>query len=785
MQLIIDQKVCDLATTEITLPKLDLSRLGEVAAHREGRTLILDLPATPTNDALFGFARDPESANRFRATSHSARLEEAGAVLLEGTALLEAASDAGYRVRLREGGTAWANQAALRLLHELEIDYHGFFAPQTILESWTNDAPVKFFPIHRDSYEQQISGTDLLPAERLLTVDDYHPFLHLATLIEQIFREAGYTLRSDFFSSEFFRKLYLSGAYSSHDTTAARNRMGFLARRLTTISAEADYMGRVYADPAALYNTVGNLVESASPLAVDEDGEAVQELYTNGHCFTMEQGRILFRPLTEVDVGFEYYLKYVTEHRIRSRTELTGFDTLYIPGCGLISSKLTNRYEDQRHAIRNNHTYRALVFDHAAGDRYRILATVGGTTPTVLVDFSERTTLLTTPTSGALTAPRLQRYRDGRWEDCTLDWALYHGYIEETGTTTVEMRLHSAAELVTPDDPKYFDTIFFGGAEEGMTLTLDKHCSVRPLFSSTPGYGSTIDFRSVARHSIRQIELLEAVAHLFNLRFMTDEKARTVYVEPADAMYSSGEEVDWRDRVVLDEPVTWMDCSGTLHEKQTWCYGAGEGAVSRLELELGSRFGAWSRHFDSVATLAGEKVFRNPLFHPSVNSLGHYLNAPSASLLEVGDRDSMEDDGANFSPRLVLYEGMIELPEGEQWGYPAFSTSYPLIAFHLPRMGQLQGFSLLFENRDGLQGLHRYYLNDLQALAEGGLVELTLRLTPHELESLQRCEGEGANLRSIFRLRASCGEFRGRLYAIERGNYAEGKVRCTFLRTDR
>ncbi|MBR5820523.1 MAG: hypothetical protein IKY68_04665 [Alistipes sp.] len=785
MQLIIDQTVCDLASTEITLPRLDLSRLGEVDAHREGRTLRLDLPVTPTNDSLFGFARDPESAYRFHATTHAARLEAEGAVLFEGTALLEAASDAGYRVLLREGGTAWANQAALRLLHELEIDYRGSYAPQTILESWTNDVPVKFFPIHRDSYEQQVSGTDLLPAERLLTVDDYHPFLHLATLIEQIFCEAGYTLRSDFLSSEFFRKLYLSGAYSSHDTTAARNRMGFLARRLTTVSAEADYMGRVYADPAALYNTVGNLVESASPLAVDEDGEAVQELYTNGHCFTKEQGRILFRPLAEVDVGFEYYLKYVTEHRIRSRTELTGFDTLYIPGCGLINSKLTNRYEDQRHAIRNNHTYRALVFDHVAGNRYRILATIGGTTPTVLADFSERTTLLTTPTSGGLTVPRLQCYQAGRWEDSSLDWALYHGYIEEYGTTTVEMRLHSAAELVTPDDPKYFDTIFFGGAEEGMTLTLDKHCSVRPLFSSTPGYGSMIDFRSVARHSIRQIELLEAVAHLFNLRFMTDEKTRTVYVEPSDAMYDPAKEVDWRDRVVVDEPVTWMDCSNTLHEKQTWCYGAGEGAVSRLELELGSRLGAWSHRFDSVATLAGEKVFRNPLFHPSINSVGHYLNAPSASLLEVGDRDSMEDDGANFSPRLVLYEGLIDLPEGEQWGYPAFSTNYPLIAFHLPKMGQLQGFSLLFENRDGLHGLHSYFLNDLQALSEGGLVELTLRLAPHEVEALQRCEGEGANLRSIFRLRASCGEFRARLYAIERGNYVDGKVRCTFLRTDR
>lgn len=60
MELLIDTQRCDLPLQEIQLPRLDLSRLGEVAAHREGRTLSLRLPATPTNDRIFGFARDPE-----------------------------------------------------------------------------------------------------------------------------------------------------------------------------------------------------------------------------------------------------------------------------------------------------------------------------------------------------------------------------------------------------------------------------------------------------------------------------------------------------------------------------------------------------------------------------------------------------------------------------------------------------------------------------------------------------------------------------------------------------
>ena len=72
-----------------------------------------------------------------------------------------------------------------------------------IFASWTDASPVKFFPIHRDEYEQQNSSTDLLPAERLLSVDDYHPFLHIATLVGQIFREAGYDVKAGFWTRRF------------------------------------------------------------------------------------------------------------------------------------------------------------------------------------------------------------------------------------------------------------------------------------------------------------------------------------------------------------------------------------------------------------------------------------------------------------------------------------------------------------------------------------------------------------------------------------------------------
>ena len=200
---------CDTGEAPIRVPEFDAAILSDLSAAREGRRLRLLLPATPTNDRLLGYGRDPEAAFRFNERRRTATLTADGAVLLRGTARLLSASEAGYTLELRDEGADWATQAAQRLLHDLAIPYAAPLTPTTIRASWTDDTPVKFFPIRRDTYPPQSNGDDLLSAAQLLSTDDYHPFLHLATLVEAIFAAGGYTLQSDFFAGDFFRSLYM------------------------------------------------------------------------------------------------------------------------------------------------------------------------------------------------------------------------------------------------------------------------------------------------------------------------------------------------------------------------------------------------------------------------------------------------------------------------------------------------------------------------------------------------------------------------------------------------
>lgn len=784
MELTIDLQPCDLASDSCSVPGYDAARLADPQAARNGRSLRITIPLTPRNDRILNDAADPHAGVRFNDALHRACLSEEGATLLEGTVRLIAVSDEGYLLEIRDGGAQWAENTARRMFNTLSLAWSAELTPTTIVESWTNDLPVKFFPILRDEYEQQNSSSDLLPAERLLSVDDYHPFLHLASLLETMFAEAGYRIRSEFLQSELFRSLYMSGAYASRDTTAIVNRMGFSARRLTSTTAVANEVGRVAANPNAIANTVGNIVETASPGAIDEDGVAVSGLYNNGNCFSIDaNGKICFTPPSEVSVGFEYRLKYTTAHRIKSRTRLTGFDTIYLGTGSEFQFELANRYQDLRSEIVPSFTYRVIVFDHAEGAQYRLLYTRNGVAGTLWSSFAARSAQVSTPADGSVADPQLQVNFNGVWLHYGGDWALYNGYIGETGQTTVEVKLRTVAENLSANAPKYFNLIYFGGAEPGMSLTLHKESSLRPRFLSGPGFGSAVAFEDVARHSIRQVELIEALVHLFNLRIFTEEATKTVWIEPADDFFGAGSEADWSDRTDFSQPVEVEELVTETHERRTWCYQEGDGPVARLDAEAETPFGAWSFEAGSYAALQGEETLRNPLFRPTLNAGGRYLNAPAALIPQVGDRDNAEEDGTNFTPRIVRFAGMHPLPNGQRWGFPWNQNSYPLAAFHFAGDASEAPFTLCFEDRDGAQGLHRFHDRDARREATRQRITLTLRIAPHEFEALF-APGTGApDIRSRFRIDTGTGVVCATLAAIDDYDPRKGTARCTFHRT--
>lgn len=772
------------------------SDLADVQSGRSARRVMLTVPATPATAALFGNADDPLSSQRFNAGVHRAKVEVDGVNLFEGTAVLRSAVRNGrsteYRVEIKGDTALWARSAALRKVSAAGVTFSGVLTPEDICAGWSDNRPVKFFPVNRVDRRLTNSSVSLLPAQTVMTTDDYWPFISVDAVVKAIFADAGYEVESRFMQTPLFRSLYISGAYAVPDSAAMKRKMDFLAGRTTDASAQADYFGRVYMSVAAGSNSVGNIVDTTDEYVTGDDGNVSPTgFFAVNDSFGVDpdSGIAVFRPQSNAVVGFEYSIAYVTDHVIASRTALKGFDTLYLGNGTRMPFVLANRFADQRAKPLPGYSYKLMIFDFKESCTYRLKGTVDGVT-TVLAETSQRMTALKMPGTKRVSNLQLLQSESGSpvYTSSPADWALYWGYVEERGRTEVELRLKTPAEAVSASAGKPFSDIFIEGAEPGMNFTLLKRTTLRPVFSSSAGYGSELAFGDVTAFDMRQSDLLDGLRRMFDLQFCTDETAKKVFVEPYGDFFS-GETVDWSDRIDLDDEIVTEDPASAMHEAVTLGYGNDDAAVTRFNNSTGDRFGRWTFRPDSNAALSGEQTQLNPAFGATVSECGGYFEARSAAIMQVRDSDAESDDGSsgNFSTRIVRYEGLRPLASGQTWGSPYSRPEYPLAAFHFAGDDRTESFTLCFENRDGAEGLNRFHLRRLEEESEGTLLTLSLRIEPHEAAALTRCGSDGPSMRSLFRLDFAP-QGAGALYAlrsIEGYDPAKRSVRCTFIKIRR
>lgn len=773
VEVIIDSQRCDL-WEGYTLPedifKVDVSGVREVSLQRSGRSVLLELPSTPQNDALMDYAQDVYAAQDFNSRLHTARIRYDGVTLLEGVALLEGmVSEAGrlsYSVRVRSGGSDWVERAALSKVADCFADYSVRLDGQSIASSWSEQgAKVRFLPVVHDDYRVPYDETSLYSPERMMSVADYHPFLSLKSLLREAVEASGYTLAGSFYEGEELERLYMSGRYrAAEGGTVSRQRSfaGFEAGRSDSAEAVADAMGRVWLSPLVLTCSLGGLVQTC-------EGEG---LYNNNSALHISDEGISYHPATTLNVGFEYRIKYSTDYRILSRERLKGFDAVYLgEGCD-VQLRLANPFSDKRGQEQPNMEYLCVVFDYVEGDNLRMLCQ-SDSQQTSLGDFHSREFTLSTPVGSAVECSLMRVAEDGTLSAYEGDWALYEGHIQAMGQVTVDVTLCSPAERVTPAEGKSFNHLYLHGAEQGQSVRLSQECRLRPLFTTLPTYGEWLSFADLAAYDIRLIEVVEALQQMYNLHIYTDEVARKVYVESASE-WPRGDEWDWSEKVLVNQPIRVESLAKGQNEQYRLAYRLeADGAVVRYNLSGEEPFGEWSAAIDSRLALKGEHCNRNPLFTPTLCSAPH-AQSPSAQVLQVGDRDG---ESGEVSVRVVRYEGLRSLPEGERWGFPTWGGEYPFAAFHSP--GE---FTLCFEDRDGVQGLHTHYDKWLEQLRLRREVRLWVRLSALEVAALGEWKGRMASLRSTFLLNLGNQSARYMLQAVECYRAKEGCALCRFVR---
>lgn len=793
MRFFIDDIQCDSEVSTDVVISYNSANLSDVESSREGVHIMVRIPSTPHNDAVMGFEAYPDSGERFNSSYHWARIEVDGTELFRGTAYLDGmeVSDGttNYKVEVVGGATQWAKQAGRKMFNLTNVDFETSLNMVEIYNSWTNDSPVKFLPVQREEYSLHNGQTTTYIPEKILTPEDYHPFLSVEAIVRSIFSDAGYKVESRFLESDELRSLYMSGAYPVTDVEAKLKRMDFKAGRLNQSAARANYAGRVYASEAVATGSVGNIVDTVASEVVDEEGNVVSTgLFSENDCFTIDdEGFAVFRPLTPANVGFEYNLKFACNYQMESRAHLQSFDHVYLEDGVVLPFKLTNYFKDCREQPYANFSYRIVIFDYSDQYRYKLRYRVNGEWKD-WADVTANTVIVISPSDiVSADAIELQRAAVGSEEfaTCAEDWAMYEGYVDFEGSIEAEITLRTPAVMLTPSSPKRFDSIYFGGAKPGTMFTILPGTTVRPIFSSGIGYGSKLTFADVAQIKARQSVLLSALRHMFNLRFYTDEPRKIVYIEPYNEFIRRDDIYDWSDHIDYSKPVEIREMARDVHERRRLSYRDGDDAVQRFNSENDTLLGEWSFDISSRAAIEGEELLMSQLFSPTVSLCDRFVNARSAEIMQVynGETDG-SDDGVGLLSRVVRFVGMVPLDEHERWGYPYSGAEYPLAAFHYAGGDDCEGFTLGFEDRDGCQGLHRFYDKQFSEEATLHRVSLSMHISAEEFGHLFHFIEGKPSIRSAFALKIRGMKHLYRLHAIERYDISTGVAQCVFAQIE-
>jgi hypothetical protein len=800
MKVLIDGHEADIdERTEVSIT-LSVASRSELESSRTGYSKTILLPPTTNNSTLLGVPDDTNALHHFNHGDHTARIEKDGCTVLEGVPVVaeSVSGDQGYyKLNIVGAGSEWVRKAAATPLRALGVEFDEALTAQNIRDSWTWNKPVRFLPVHRPSLEPLDVWNNIIPPLRTLTPDDYHPFIHLRTILERTFAEAGYTLSSQFLGGPLFDSLYISGNYPTRDVSSIRQRVDFRAGRTTEAIAWADHLGRVYASPYDSQYGLGNIVDTVDP-SQNTNGVTAAGVFSNGGYFRMnDSGHMEFAPPVPVTVAFEYRIAYRTEYHIDPWTmKIKGFDTINLGGSNEYKFQLKLPFPDHKGGVlQPNHTYHLYIRNYIPGARYQ-RHYIEITNPYANLDNlqdGDYTVYYGNYVASPLEIIRVGDYRhaihlvevdrgdgEGYKSLDSSEWAIYDSSMPFDGFADIEATVRTEAVTVTSSNPKTFYDIWFGGADPWMSMTLLPGTTLRPIFTYGATEGSQLDFPSVAAHdNVSCLDIVRACKQMFNLYFLTDRRNKVVYVEPRDNFYTTTPTIDLGGRIDFSRPITVSDPASEASRVMTFCYAPADEAVAEQErLATQKNFGSYSVPIASSLAAEGEKRYANPLFAPSVNTRGGYSRAVAASLLRVGS--SQNPDEANFPMKVVRYTGMKPLPAGQTWGWPGEQSQYPLLAFHEPR----EGISLAFEDRDKMVGLHTFWDNNLALLSGGRRVQLYVDMRPDDIEPLVCPDGQGRDFRAQYRLTIG-GE--SAIYRLEEAaDYnpaTQTTTKCTFIKT--
>lgn len=256
---------------------------------------------------------------------------------------------------------------------------------------------------------------------------------------------------------------------------------------------------------------------------------------------------------------------------------------------------------------------------------------------------------------------------------------------------------------------------------------------------------------------INQLEFIENIKRMFNLYFYTDISSRTVFFEPRDQFYKTTP-TDISDLVDKNKPIRTNFLGDKLKKTIRYRYTSDSEDKFVEELELDQEI-ILASHDEDILNKFSQKgtTELETGFHPTVMDDWRAIGLKTAQVPKLWKEDLPADQAApwetSFGLRILFYDGLVTLPEGETWtfnnGTPR--NTYPYF-YSVDEVTQNDN-SLYFNDTAksiGLWGKH--YKNLHNVIDNGRLRTIFMNLTEAFINKLDprdsyhiEINGEGAD----------------------------------------
>jgi len=706
-----------------------LSDINDIKARKSGATKTLNLPATNETKLIFGFPEDPNAVDAFNNERQlPGRVEVGGTVVIKGNVRLkEAVSDgkgnvAFYAIQIMADNTDW--RVAIKNLNIRDLDYSQYDHTYDIVNqklSETTDGIVgtiedEFLVYGLINYGK-FSG---IAEDNEVATRDLKPALNIKRFFVDIFKNQGYKIESDFVDSDLFSRLYLpfTGKTLGNDDEFAFNNQ-FKA----TMSGDS-FHGTFYnAFPVPSFQ----IRDLAATDPVDEFflfGDRVAfdtEVFDNPGAFTPASS------VPSIATNLEGYVPITGAAYTSTVNSRQKFKTT-------LDGKLQLVYTSWFPLLPNNEAIRAV-------ERIRINLSIKLNGNKIA---SADNTLFMDPIPAPVGTPKIHNFNT-TLETNEID-------IEIGDVVTVEFEYYISNSQIV-EAPSGAFPIVVNNLESSVTIRQEStfenevfpdllEDSVVPVNENLP--------------DIKQLDLVQALKHMFNLYFMTDIDERTIYIEPRNEFYS-GETIDMRNKIDINEKIRVLPLGDQENKQIRWRYktDSTDIAIERRETETGDVLAA---HLDDVTNLyakPGIDENNNGIFAPTAmdtepNQLGFSVSKIPKLWKTFDDDDTIAPKfNTDFEYRILYYAGVVDLQPGEtgynqvrKAGDSSFFSAQQSLRTDYPHMYSINDLvandnSLYFNTTNRSHGLfEKHYKGTLRTINDGKLIKAKVYLTENEVENL-------------------------------------------------